>query len=68
MAKPTGGAVSVAQSESRTRSSLLLESIALRHQIAVLKRRIVSIGDIVKQRLEEVQSEAEELRSYIRSP
>jgi hypothetical protein len=38
MAKPTGGAVSVAQSESRTRSSLLLESIALRHQIAVLKR------------------------------
>ena len=38
MAKPTGGAVSVAQSESRTRTSLLLESIALRHQIAVLKR------------------------------
>src|ERR1035437_4803996 len=38
MAKPTGGAVSVAQSESRTRSSLLLESIALRHQIVVLKR------------------------------
>jgi signal-transduction protein with cAMP-binding, CBS, and nucleotidyltransferase domain len=29
---------------------------------------IVSIGDVVKQRLEEVQSEAEELRSYIRSP
>jgi CBS domain-containing protein len=28
---------------------------------------IVSIGDVVKQRLEEVQSEAEELRSYIRS-
>ena len=29
---------------------------------------IVSIGDVVKQRLEEVQSEAEELRGYIRSP
>ena len=29
---------------------------------------IVSIGDVVKQRLGEVQSEAEELRSYIRSP
>jgi len=29
---------------------------------------IVSIGDVVKQRLEEVQSEAEELRRYIRSP
>ena len=29
---------------------------------------IVSIGDDVKQRLEEVQSEAEELRRYIRSP
>ena len=29
---------------------------------------IVSIGDVVKQRLEDVQSEAEELRSYIRSP
>ncbi len=29
---------------------------------------IVSIGDVVKQRLEEVQSEAEDLRSYIRSP
>ena len=28
---------------------------------------IVSIGDVVKQRLEEVQSEAEELRRYIRS-
>ncbi len=26
---------------------------------------IVSIGDVVKQRLEEVQSEAEELRGYI---
>ena len=31
-------------------------------------RGIVSSGDVVKQRLEEVQSEAEELRSYIRSP
>ena len=29
---------------------------------------IVSIGDVVKQRLEEVQTEAEELRNYIRSP
>jgi CBS domain-containing protein len=29
---------------------------------------IVSIGDVVKQRLEEVQSEAEELRNYIRQP
>ena len=29
---------------------------------------IVSIGDVVKQRLEEVQSEAEELRNYIRYP
>ena len=29
---------------------------------------IVSIGDVVKQRPEEVQSEAEELRRYIRSP
>ena len=29
---------------------------------------IVSIGDVVKQRLEEVQSEAEYLRRYIRSP
>jgi CBS domain-containing protein len=29
---------------------------------------IVSIGDVGKQRLEEVQSEAEDLRRYIRSP
>ena len=29
---------------------------------------IISIGDVVKQRLQEVQSEAEELRNYIRSP
>jgi len=29
---------------------------------------IISIGDVVKQRLEEVQSDAEELRRYIRSP
>jgi signal-transduction protein with cAMP-binding, CBS, and nucleotidyltransferase domain len=29
---------------------------------------IVSIGDVVKQRLEEVQTEAEALRNYIRSP
>jgi len=38
MATPTSGAVSVAQSESRTRTALLLEAIALRHQIAVLER------------------------------
>jgi hypothetical protein len=38
MAKPTSGAVRVARSEPRTRTSLLLESIALRHQIAVLER------------------------------
>ncbi len=37
MAKPTSGEVSVARSESRPRTSLLLESIALRHQIAVLE-------------------------------
>jgi CBS domain-containing protein len=29
---------------------------------------IVSIGDVVKQRLEEIESEAEDLRRYIRSP
>jgi signal-transduction protein with cAMP-binding, CBS, and nucleotidyltransferase domain len=29
---------------------------------------IVSIGDVVKQRLEEVQSEVEDLQRYIRSP
>ena len=29
---------------------------------------IVSIGDLVKQRLEEVQGEVEDLKSYIRSP
>src|ERR1700692_1373482 len=38
MAKPTSGAVPVARSESRTRNALLLEAIALRHQIAVLER------------------------------
>src|SRR6266481_1025566 len=38
MAKPKSGAVSVARSEPRTRTALLLESIALRHQIAVLER------------------------------
>jgi hypothetical protein len=37
MAKPTSGAVPVARSERRTHASLLLESIALRHQIAVLE-------------------------------
>jgi hypothetical protein len=38
MAKRTSGAVLVARSEPRTLTSLLLESIALRHQIAVLER------------------------------
>jgi len=38
MAKPTSGAVPVARSEPRTRTALLLEAIALRHQIAVLER------------------------------
>jgi hypothetical protein len=38
MAVPTSGAVLVARSEPRTRTALLLESIALRHQIAVLER------------------------------
>jgi hypothetical protein len=35
MAKPTNGAVPFARSEPRTRTALLLEPIALRHQIAV---------------------------------
>ena len=35
---PTSEAVPVARSEPRTRTALLLESIALRHQIAVLER------------------------------
>ncbi len=39
MATRTSGALQVALSESRTRTALLLESIALRHQIAVLERR-----------------------------
>ena len=38
MAMPTSGAVPVARSEPRTRTALVLESIALRHQIAVLER------------------------------
>src|ERR1700688_350815 len=38
MAMPTSGAVPVARSEFRTRTALLLGSIALRHQIAVLER------------------------------
>jgi hypothetical protein len=38
MATATSGAVPVARSEPRTRTALLLESIALRHQIAVLER------------------------------
>jgi putative transposase len=38
MARPTSGAVPVARSKPRTRTALLLESIALRHQIAVLER------------------------------
>jgi hypothetical protein len=38
MPMPKRGAVLVARSEPRTRTALLLESIALRHQIAVLER------------------------------
>jgi hypothetical protein len=38
MARPSTGALPVAQGDSRTCTSLLLEAIALRHQIAVLKR------------------------------
>src|SRR5271155_2842899 len=38
MATSTSGAVPVARSELRTRTALMLESIALRHQIAVLER------------------------------
>jgi hypothetical protein len=37
MATPTSGAVPVARSELRTRTAQLLESIALRHQLAVLE-------------------------------
>jgi hypothetical protein len=37
MATPTNGAVPVARSELRTRTALVLESIALRHQIPVLE-------------------------------
>src|ERR1700722_8454208 len=38
MATPTSEAVPVARNEPRTRTALLLEAIALRHQIAVLER------------------------------
>jgi hypothetical protein len=38
MAMPTTVALPLARSEPRTRTALLLESIALRHQIAVLER------------------------------
>jgi hypothetical protein len=38
MAMPTSGAVPAARNELRTRTALVLESIALRHQIAVLER------------------------------
>ncbi len=38
MATPTSGGVPGARSELRTRTALVLESIALRHQIAVLER------------------------------
>jgi hypothetical protein len=38
MAMPTNAALPLARSEPRTRTALLLESIALRHQIAVLQR------------------------------
>ena len=38
MATPTSGAVPIARNEPRTRTALVLEAIALRHQIAVLER------------------------------
>ncbi len=38
MGMPTSEALTVARSDPRTRTALLLESIALRHQIAVLER------------------------------
>jgi hypothetical protein len=38
MAMPKSGAVPVARSEPRTRTALLLETVALHHQIAVLER------------------------------
>jgi len=38
MAMPISGAVPVARSETRTRTALLLEAVALRDQIAVLER------------------------------
>ena len=38
MARPTSGALPLARTEPRTRTALLLEAIALRHQIAVLER------------------------------
>ena len=38
MAMLTSGAISLERTEHRSRTSLLLESIALRHQIAVLER------------------------------
>jgi hypothetical protein len=48
MAMPTSGAVPVARSEARTRTALLLESIALRHQIAVLERSRTSWSRIIE--------------------
>jgi hypothetical protein len=38
MAMSASGAVPIARSEPRTRTALVLESIALRHQIAVRER------------------------------
>jgi len=38
MAMPTNAALPPARSDHRTRTALLLESVALRHQIAVLER------------------------------
>jgi putative transposase len=38
MAEPLSARIPVARSEPRTRIALLLEAIALRHQIAVLER------------------------------
>jgi hypothetical protein len=50
MSMPTTGAVQVAISEPRTFASLLLEVIALRHQIAVLKHSQTSSPELAEPR------------------
>ena len=57
MAKPTSGAVPVARSEPRTRTALLLEAIALRHQIAVLARQLANEGNRREPRKSRIQGE-----------